>query len=235
LNARYDREEAAQFLSHATRAAAAEIPHPSPKATSPSEPGEPPGRATATTSEDRFAYRIGGSIGPAVDPRSRSILKKLDEAIPMRFSSDATLEDALKHVESRTKSAEFPRGLPIYLDPTGLHDVGVTTRSKISMDLEGVPLRRTLALLLKQLKLAYTILDGMIYVSSESWHQIAVPEPAPLSSPFLMLQLKLERGELNAGERRDLIDLLKDLNEVERLKKNRGGAKSKKVSGDGGE
>ena len=35
------------------------------------------------------------------------------------------------------------------------------------MDLEGVPLRRTLQLLLKQLDLVYFVEDGMLYITSD--------------------------------------------------------------------
>ncbi|MGZ3334079.1 MAG: hypothetical protein ACXWOV_02015, partial [Isosphaeraceae bacterium] len=43
-----------------------------------------------------------------------------------------------------------------------------TLTSPVSIDLEGVPLKRTLRLLLKQLGLTYTVKDGYLMITSET-------------------------------------------------------------------
>ncbi len=56
--------------------------------------------------------------------------------------------------------------MPIYLDPKGLDDADVKSESKVVIDLEGVPLKSTLRLILKQVRLAYCVRDGVIIISS---------------------------------------------------------------------
>ena len=50
------------------------------------------------------------------------------------------------------------QGIPIYVDPVGLQEAEKSMKSTVrNMDLEGVPLRRTLQLLLDQIDLAYFV------------------------------------------------------------------------------
>ncbi|MBV8234029.1 MAG: hypothetical protein JO329_28960, partial [Planctomycetaceae bacterium] len=59
-------------------------------------------------------------------------------------------------------------GIPIYVDPVGLQEAEKTMTSPVTLDLEGVPLKTTLRLLLKQLGLTYTVKDGLLTITSES-------------------------------------------------------------------
>ena len=53
-----------------------------------------------------------------------------------------------------------------------------------NLDLEGVPLRRTLQLALAQLDLGYFIVDGMLYITSlESAESSSLPPSMPTPSP----------------------------------------------------
>jgi hypothetical protein len=56
--------------------------------------------------------------------------------------------------------------IPIYVDPKGLKDAEATLQSAIRLDLEGVPLKTTLRLMLKQIGLAYCVRDGVLIISS---------------------------------------------------------------------
>ena len=64
--------------------------------------------------------------------------------------------------ETRTKGT----GIPIYVDPAGLQKAHQTVLSTITMDFEGVPLRTTLRLLLRQLGLRYEVGDGLLTITS---------------------------------------------------------------------
>ena len=105
------------------------------------------------------------------DPHTTAILKKLDEPISMSFGSETPLEDILKYIKQATAPAGKPgeptaQGIPIYVDPKGLKEAEVTLSSMVVMDLEGVPLKTTLRLILKQLDLAFCVRDGVLIISS---------------------------------------------------------------------
>jgi RNA polymerase sigma factor (sigma-70 family) len=97
--------------------------------------------------------------------RNQAILKKLDEPISLRFSSETPLEDVLKQIRDVTKRQDG-KPLPIYVDPAGLAEAEKTLSSTVTIDLEDVPLRFSLRLFLKQLGLAYCVRDGVLIISS---------------------------------------------------------------------
>ena len=99
-------------------------------------------------------------------PRSQQVRKKLEEPISMSFNEETPLEDIVKYIKQVTTSKTYP-GIPIYIDPLGLKDANVTVASTVRyMDLEGIPLKTTLRLMLKQVGLAYCIRDGVLIISS---------------------------------------------------------------------
>src|SRR5262245_32329872 len=100
------------------------------------------------------------------DPRTRQILDKLDEPISMSFANETPLDDVLKYIKQATTTPTFS-GIPIYVDPLGLQEAERSLNSTVTMDLEGVPLKTTLRLILKQLGLAYTVKDGFLMITSE--------------------------------------------------------------------
>jgi RNA polymerase sigma factor (sigma-70 family) len=149
----------------------------------------------------------GPGDGPGKDPRSRRILARLDELIAMNFPNETPLDDVLKHIRVSTKSAEMPRGLPIYVDPLGLQEAERSLNSTVTIDLDGVPLRRTLQLLLAQLGLAYWVEDGMIYITSEGSEVLGnLKPPIKDTSPILLRAKKAERGELTLQEMKTLTE-----------------------------
>ncbi len=98
-------------------------------------------------------------------PSTKSVLARLDEPISMSFANETPLEDLLKYVTQATTNPTDP-GIAFVVDAFGLQEVGMTLASTISIDLEGVPLKTTLRLLLRQLRLTYTIKDGLVVISS---------------------------------------------------------------------
>ncbi len=110
----------------------------------------------------QMARRVAESDG---NPRTKAILNKLDDPISMAFSNETPLEDILKYIKSATTGAN-DAGIPIYVDPIGLQEAEKTMATPITIDLEGVPLKTTLRLLLKQLGLAYCVKDGLLMIST---------------------------------------------------------------------
>ena len=74
----------------------------------------------------------------------------------MSFNEDTPLEDVLKYIKQATQEPDISRGIPIYVDPIGLQEAEKSMTSTVrNIDLEGVPLKVTLKLLLNQLDLTY--------------------------------------------------------------------------------
>jgi RNA polymerase sigma factor (sigma-70 family) len=97
--------------------------------------------------------------------RSQDIWKKLDEPVAMSFANPTPFEDVLKYIKQATTTPTYS-GIQIYVDPKALAFEGNTLNSPIAMDLEGIPLKTTLRLALKQLGLAYCVRDGVLIISS---------------------------------------------------------------------
>jgi hypothetical protein len=156
--------------------------------------------------------------GPGKDPQSRRIVAKLEEPLIMSFPDETPLADVLKHIKESTKSSELPHGIAIYVDPIGLQESEKSLTSTITMDLEGVPLRRTLQLALHQLGLVYYVYDGMLFITSEeSENTNPTLYPAPIETKIE----QAERGELTLAEMKDLQELLKIILEIKKAAQSR--------------
>lgn len=99
------------------------------------------------------------------NPNTRSILRKLEEPIAMPFADGSPLEDVLRYVKIATKGAG-DRGIPMYVDPVALQEAEETMTSLVYLDLDGVPLKDTLQLMLRQVGLAYVVKDGLLRITS---------------------------------------------------------------------
>src|SRR5262249_54408823 len=88
------------------------------------------------------------------------------EPISMSFANETPLDDILKYIKQATTTPSFS-GIPIYVDPIGLQEAEKSLTSTVTIDLEGVPLKTTLKLLLKQLGLTYTVKDGFLMITSK--------------------------------------------------------------------
>jgi hypothetical protein len=108
------------------------------------------------------------------------ILEALDQPIPMRFPNETPIEDVLKYIKKATTTPTYP-GIPIYVDPLGLTEAERTLNSPVTIDLEGVPLKTTLRLCLKQLGLDYHVEDGFLRITSKE------EGPSVLEDPFLIV------------------------------------------------
>jgi hypothetical protein len=99
------------------------------------------------------------------NPKDQAVLKKLEEPLAFSISRSTPLKDLLKQIRS---SLAGPSGtvIPVYVDPKGLEQARVTLDTPITLDLEGIPLKTALRLMLKQLGLAYCVRDGVLIISS---------------------------------------------------------------------
>jgi RNA polymerase sigma factor (sigma-70 family) len=155
-----------------------------------------------------------GGTGPGQDPKSLQIIAKLEEPISMSFANETPLDDVIKYIKQATTTSTFS-GIPFYVDPTGLQEAERSLNSTVIMDLEGVPLRRTLQLVLAQLGLSYFVEDGMVYITSQdSADQLALTRKP---SQVLSRVARAERGELTLEEMKQLIEELKIREEVMKL------------------
>src|SRR5262249_10304226 len=90
--------------------------------------------------------------------RTIAVLAKLEEPISMSFANETPLDDVLKYIKQATTTKTFD-GIPIDVDPVGLAQAERSLNSPVTLDLEGIPLKTTLRLILKQLGLAYCVRD----------------------------------------------------------------------------
>ncbi|MFI5458691.1 MAG: DUF4139 domain-containing protein [Isosphaerales bacterium] len=102
----------------------------------------------------------------APDDKSLKILERLDEPISMSFKEETPLEDVLAYIKQATTTATHSC-IPIYVDPVGLQEAEKSMSSTVrNISLEGVPLKTTLKLLLKQLDLTYEVRNGLLTITS---------------------------------------------------------------------
>jgi len=128
------------------------------------------------TSEESVDATDPEPRSPVGDARTKKITEKLGEPIPMSFMKETRLEDVLKYIKKATSDPNHS-GIPIYVDPLGLQEADKTMTSPVVIDLEGVPLRMTLRLALKQLGLVYQVRNGVLIITSEESADAANPEP----------------------------------------------------------
>lgn len=105
------------------------------------------------------------------NPLSKAVWKTLEEPISMPFPNDTSLDDVLKYIQQAIAGSKAPKGsashpLPIYVNPRGLSEAEKSLQSTISINLEGIPLKTTLRLILEQLDLAYCVRDGVLVITS---------------------------------------------------------------------
>jgi hypothetical protein len=98
-------------------------------------------------------------------PRAQAVLKALDEPMTLRFAQETPFAKVLDQIKEKAKGADG-EPIPIYVDPQGLRDAGATLQSTVSIDLTNAPLKFSLRLILKQIRLAYCVRDGVVIISS---------------------------------------------------------------------
>jgi RNA polymerase sigma factor (sigma-70 family) len=162
-------------------------------------------RSGARNAEPRSSQQVQS-------PKAKAIQKALEQSIAMSFPNSA-LEDVLKYIKSAT-SGPNSTGLQIYVDPAALEEVNKTMTSPVQIDLEGVPLKTTLYLILKQLNLCYEVRGGeLLIITSNTRRGIweVLPEE---ETPLKAMMQQAERGELEIDELQALARKLRAIQQV---------------------
>src|SRR5262249_2660690 len=98
-------------------------------------------------------------------PSSQAVVTALEKPVGMSFANDTPLADVLKYIKAELRLPNG-NGIPIYVDPVGLAQAESKETSPVRIDVDGIPLRTSLRLVLKQLNLAYCVKDGLLIISS---------------------------------------------------------------------
>ena len=128
--------------------------------------GPPPG---SEWKRDRSDRELIAEFAPKLalldkNPGTQAVLKKLDEPVAVNFPEGTSFEDVIKFYRSATQGSN-DSGIPIYLDPEAIAEIEAPNQT-VKIDLDGIALKTTLRLILKQVGLAYCVKDGMIFVST---------------------------------------------------------------------
>ena len=113
---------------------------------------------------------------PADLERNKAVEAALDKDVPMPFGRGSTLKDVVRHIRDKTADAGGKK-IAIYIDPVALREADRTDTAPVALDLEDVPLRTTLRLLLGQISLIYKVEDGMLKITGpEEFHDEIKPK-----------------------------------------------------------
>ncbi len=102
------------------------------------------------------------------NPLSQAVWKMLETPVAMPFQNETSLDDVLKYIREAIagpKGSKAP-GIPIYVNPKGLAEAEKSLQSTITINLEGIPLKTTLRLVLEQIDLGYCVRDGILIITS---------------------------------------------------------------------
>ncbi len=125
----------------------------------PESPDEPDNSATS--------YRASKAETPADLERDKAIRDRLRRPITVHFGGEkgTPLHEAVARIEELIRGpGEGP--MPVYIQPQGLQDADITPDVPIKIDLEDVPARTVLRLILAQRSLIYLIDEGVLVVAS---------------------------------------------------------------------
>ena len=99
-------------------------------------------------------------------PASQALMARLEEPVRMPFANETPLSDVFAHIERATARRPDEPGIRILVVPEGLAEKERSLNSTIQMDLQGVPLKTSLRLMLDQLGLACAVRDGRLVIHS---------------------------------------------------------------------
>jgi RNA polymerase sigma factor (sigma-70 family) len=120
--------------------------------------------AAETAPGEKLAVR--GTLKFAdVERKNQAVKQQLSLVIDARFATPISLATVLKHIKQETTKAK-PPGLPIYVNPTGLRDVGKSVDSLVKVNLKQQRVSAVLAEALQQVGLSSLVRDGFLLVDS---------------------------------------------------------------------
>ncbi len=129
------------------------------------------------------------------------IMKALDQHVPIDFPNDTPLEDVLDYIRFATRAPDG-REIPIFVDPIGLQEAEKTIQSPVSINIQGVPLRKSLGMILRQIGMMYEVREGLLTITSEScrdgYHEPAYTDPFLLTGQCLLALVAAGLGSILA-------------------------------------
>ena len=99
-------------------------------------------------------------------PASQALIARLEEPVRIPFPNETPLEDVLTYLKQATARPPNVPPIKILVVPEGLREVQQSLTSPILVDLEGVPLKTTLRLLLDQLGMGCAVREGRLVIHS---------------------------------------------------------------------
>ncbi len=165
------------------------------------------------------SYRVARVQNAADQERNKAVRAWLDRSVPIRLGGGASLGEAIREIKGLTQVAgEKP--IPIYVDPLGLQAADKTMEAPVALELEGVPLRTTLRLMLAQLGLVYLIDQWMLVITQGDPAAMAAADDDNSASPDVqaktaMIVAKLETPvPIRFPKETPLADVLKAIQEA---------------------
>jgi hypothetical protein len=113
-------------------------------------------------------------------PATRAIMARLEEPVKMPFFTETPLFDILDYVKEATATSPDDPGIKILVNPERLDEVKHSLNSTVIIELEGVPLKTTLRLMLDQLGLACVVRDGRLIIHSRRGIQKILKNARPI-------------------------------------------------------
>ena len=125
---------------------------------------------------------------PEIAAANARIRTTLDRPITLHFPHETPLEDVLKFITSNVRCADGNR-LPVYVDPIGLKEAEKSMQSTVEIDIEGVPLKTSLDLVLRQLGMMYEVREGILEITSSGCRDLPYIEDPLLSVGHCLITL----------------------------------------------
>jgi hypothetical protein len=126
-------------------------------------------------SEDQGLIKIPSFRKARKDPRNKEVFGKLEMIIPFHFADDvSTLQDVIAYIKEKTKTGPNDPGLSIVVEQKGLDNADKTLASPLGIDIEGIPLRISIDIIVRQLGMTYYVRDGGVYINWSkyiSWNE----------------------------------------------------------------
>ncbi len=98
-------------------------------------------------------------------PKTMAIVEVLNKPCAMPFPNETPLENILHYILNKPANEKAGNlSVPIFVDPKALEKTRTSVTSPVVIDVDGVPLRTTLRLLLRQLGLAYSVDTGFLMI-----------------------------------------------------------------------
>jgi hypothetical protein len=122
--------------------------------------------------QQRRVERLLSALRAARSLNNEAIREALDQPIDwQRATGSQTLMSVLNHIRGKaggTVKGVLWSGIPIYVDPIGLQEAGLSMNSPVTVPpTKEAPARAILERVLPQLKLDYVVKDGFMMITSK--------------------------------------------------------------------